>query len=127
MSETFASKIFTGYGPLASFSARIDVALAANLISRDDHHDLHKVRTIRNKAAHVGDEFSFASAEITALTSQIRVTKSLAAKGDYNCGPSRTAFMDSVKYLAAKMFFNQAALRGKMFKAPHNKPIKNPL
>jgi DNA-binding MltR family transcriptional regulator len=44
--------IFEGYGPLGSFSARIEIAYRLGLISNCMRADLHMVRKIRNHMAH---------------------------------------------------------------------------
>lgn len=44
--------IFNGYGPLASFSARIDVAYALGIIDQSLFKLLHAVRELRNSLAH---------------------------------------------------------------------------
>src|ERR1041384_4735990 len=45
-------KMFKGYGPLATFSAKIDIAYLMNIIPRDWRDILHVVREIRNRFAH---------------------------------------------------------------------------
>lgn len=52
LSKTLRDKIFEGFGPLSSFSARIDVAFAFGLIDGDLRADLHKMRDLRNAFAH---------------------------------------------------------------------------
>jgi DNA-binding MltR family transcriptional regulator len=45
-------KLFKPYGPLASFSARIDIAYALGLLSKDIAKEAHTIRGIRNDFAH---------------------------------------------------------------------------
>src|SRR5882672_1665762 len=44
--------LFTGYGPLSTFSSKIDMAYALGIISSDVHREMNKIREIRNKFAH---------------------------------------------------------------------------
>ncbi|MGH7860101.1 MAG: hypothetical protein ACREQY_22470 [Candidatus Binatia bacterium] len=51
---------FRGYGPLSSFSAKIDLARFLGLIGRGEYSELHRIRKIRNVFAHSLDpELSF--------------------------------------------------------------------
>lgn len=45
-------KLIEDYGVLGTFSARTRTAYSLGLITEDEHHDLHIIRTIRNKFAH---------------------------------------------------------------------------
>lgn len=45
-------RLFKGYGPLSSFSARIDIAYALGMLSKDIAKEAHTIRGIRNKFAH---------------------------------------------------------------------------
>jgi hypothetical protein len=59
ISGSFSKSIFRGYGPLSTFSARIDLAYAFALIDEETHHDLHVIRDVRNNFAHPpeGEDF----------------------------------------------------------------------
>jgi hypothetical protein len=52
LSNRLREKLFTGYGPLSSFSAKIDIAYSLNLITANLRRDLHIFREIRNEFAH---------------------------------------------------------------------------
>ena len=45
-------KIFDGYGPLSTFSAKIDIAFALGLFNEETRKGLHSIRKIRNEFAH---------------------------------------------------------------------------
>jgi len=45
-------RLFSGAGPLASFSAKIDLARLLGLMTDSIRSDLHKIREIRNEFAH---------------------------------------------------------------------------
>jgi len=50
-----SQELFRAQGPLGSFAAKIDLALALGLISHEDHRELTLVRRIRNDFAHYLD------------------------------------------------------------------------
>ncbi|MBO0347509.1 hypothetical protein J0X15_19925 [Roseibium sp. CAU 1637] len=61
-------KIFRGYGPLSTFSSKIDVAFAFGLINSEDRLILDTVRSIRNAFAHTDeDNLTFDDAKIMKL------------------------------------------------------------
>lgn len=45
-------RLFDGYAPFATFSAKIDLSCALGLLSEKDYGDLHIIRAIRNAFAH---------------------------------------------------------------------------
>jgi Domain of unknown function (DUF5076)/Mannitol repressor len=51
--------LFRGFGPLATFSARIGVAFAVGLLTEEMRSDLKYIKDIRNHFAHHPDETSF--------------------------------------------------------------------
>jgi DNA-binding MltR family transcriptional regulator len=57
-------KLFEDFGPLSSFSAKIDCAYALRLINEKTRQDLTCVRKIRNKFAHSMVPLSFADSPI---------------------------------------------------------------
>ncbi len=60
-------RLFEGYGPLSTFSAKIDVAFALGLIDPGIYDRLTVVRKVRNKFAHSVSTLGFDSPEIAAL------------------------------------------------------------
>ncbi|WBL75632.1 hypothetical protein I3J27_21605 [Bradyrhizobium xenonodulans] len=54
-------KVFSGYGPLATFSSRIDMGLLLGLYSVGHHKRMHLIRRIRNNFAHSMHPISFKS------------------------------------------------------------------
>ena len=80
MVEEAPSKLFDGYGPIASFSARIEISLGLGLISRDEHSDLHLIRKIRNVFAHEMDhELSFTTQAIAHRVAALKIVDALYA------------------------------------------------
>lgn len=67
LSHAERGRLFEGYGPLSTFSAKIDVVFALALIDREIYDRLNVVRKVRNKFAHSVNTLSFASPEIAAL------------------------------------------------------------
>ena len=71
-----ANKLFEGYGPFATFSAKTDVALVLGVITEHTHTDLNIIRKIRNIFAHEVKTLSFETTQI-----QDRCSNLLSAKG----------------------------------------------
>jgi hypothetical protein len=51
--------LFQGYGPLASFYAKIDIGFALGLYDNARRIDLHLIRSIRNDFAHAIEPMTF--------------------------------------------------------------------
>lgn len=51
-SQTLFDRIFKGYGPLATFSSKIDLGFGLQLIGERSYRDLAIIRRIRNAFAH---------------------------------------------------------------------------
>jgi len=51
-------ELFDAMGPLGSLSAKINLAYCFGLISQEARHDLHTIREIRNKFAHLSVSMS---------------------------------------------------------------------
>lgn len=68
-------ELFEGYGPLSSFSARISVAYALGLITKDMRNDLNYIRKIRNHFAHHPSEVSFTLSPVRNFCSNFSTNK----------------------------------------------------
>lgn len=77
ISNTMDERLFSGYGPLSGFSAKIDVATAMGLLDEHMRADLHKIRLLRNDAAHIESPFSFDSQESKKRLSEIRIIRNM--------------------------------------------------
>ena len=55
LSGRLKKRLFENYGPLNSFSAKIDLAFALGHILEDEYRILHATRDIRNAFAHTND------------------------------------------------------------------------
>lgn len=52
ISGVLEARLFDGYGPLGSFSAKIDIAYALGIITEQIFNDLKTIKDIRNEFAH---------------------------------------------------------------------------
>jgi hypothetical protein len=66
------SKMFKGYGPLASFAAKIDLGFLIGLYSLSVHKQLNYIREIRNEFAHNLEPLSFRSQRIKDLCAHLQ-------------------------------------------------------
>jgi hypothetical protein len=64
LSPTDQDKLFYGYGPLSSFSARINVSFAFYFIGERTRRNMDHIRAIRNAFAHTGAPLSFDTPEM---------------------------------------------------------------
>lgn len=67
LSSRHRAKLFDGYGPLHSFSARIDIAYALSLFPNEVFESLRIIKDIRNEFAHAGEERHFETEEVLHL------------------------------------------------------------
>ena len=67
-------EIFSGYGPLSSLSAKIDLSFYFGFISKGERDELHRIRRIRNEFAHSLDvPLSFSSQPICDHVAELRL------------------------------------------------------
>ena len=64
-------ELFSGFGPLSSFSNRIKLGHAYGLIPKDDYEDLERLRKIRNLSAHSIEDFSLDTVDNKKLIFEI--------------------------------------------------------
>ena len=67
INKTLREKIFTGYGPLSTFSAKIDIARALGIYDQKTYNGLHKIKRIRNMFAHASTPIEFNQQDIADL------------------------------------------------------------
>ena len=67
MNSAMHSRLFEGYGPLSSFSSKIDLAYALNITNDDMHANLGIIKDIRNKFAHTTEILTLESDRIQRL------------------------------------------------------------
>ena len=61
------NNLFSSFGPLSSFGARIAIAYAFGFFGERTRHDLRLLKEIRNAFAHVNLKIDFATPEIARL------------------------------------------------------------
>ncbi|MGB9117104.1 MltR family transcriptional regulator [Bradyrhizobium sp.] len=71
LSKNSLKKLLTGYGPLSSFSAKIDIAYGMKLITKEMHSNANLIRSMRNKFAHGTTKLDFESGDIVKIGSAL--------------------------------------------------------
>ncbi|MCK1567483.1 hypothetical protein IVB08_26590 [Bradyrhizobium sp. 173] len=72
LSEKKQERLFEGYGPLAEFAAKIEVAYALGQINEDIYAKLRIIKDIRNKFAHLPRECTFWTGDISELVAKFQ-------------------------------------------------------
>jgi hypothetical protein len=72
MRNTLYSRLFENYGPLSSFSSKIDLAYALNITTDDVHANLCIIKKIRNKFAHTTEILTLESDIIQKLYQRLK-------------------------------------------------------
>lgn len=72
LSKTMTERIFEGYGPLATFAAKIDIAFALGLASDQMRTEMNNIKDIRNKFAHSRSILSFDAPELEKLIIKLK-------------------------------------------------------
>jgi hypothetical protein len=67
MNREMYGRLFHGYGPLSSFSSKIDLAYAFGLTTNGVQANLTIIKSIRNKFAHTADVLTLESAGVQPL------------------------------------------------------------
>jgi len=65
-------RLFTGYGPLSSFSAKIDLAFALEMFDEEISRDFHALRELRNEFAHTKTMLHFGSNDLQPILQKLR-------------------------------------------------------
>jgi hypothetical protein len=81
LSKKRREDLFDGFGPLAGFSSKIEIAFALNLFGELARGDLQTVKSIRNKFAHEihGGEWSFDHPWMVQKCKALRLTDIMGA------------------------------------------------
>jgi DNA-binding MltR family transcriptional regulator len=72
MSKNLVEKLFEGYGPIATFAARIDLAYAFDIISEDDRAEFNKIKAIRNEFSHSTEGLTLAAPSLQTHFKELR-------------------------------------------------------
>ena len=97
ISNTVRNRLFTGYGPLSSFSAKIAIAHAMGVLNTKSKSDCDKIRLIRNDAAHIGTPFSFSAPENLKHLSAIHCIRDQSLFDSRSPNRARNQFTSAVK------------------------------
>src|SRR6266446_1480816 len=73
--NTVRDRIFTGNGPLATFSGKIEVGFAMGIYGPRARRDRHRIRKIRNRFAHELNPITFDMPEMKELCESIELTQ----------------------------------------------------
>jgi hypothetical protein len=100
LSNTKRVGLFEGFGPLATFAAKIEIGHALGLFGNETRLDLHRIKSIRNKFAHVLTPLTFASPEVAKNCSfgALDVLDALPP-----ARKNRVAYTGTVYHLAAEL------------------------
>ena len=110
--DELGNKLFKGYGPLGSLSAKIDMGFLLGIYEKDVRRFLHTVKDIRNAFAHKPEPMDFQTQKIKDLCSNIDISlktelKFTAPDGTVDDvifelrsdGKPKTAFFNMTKYV----------------------------
>ena len=89
-----------GIKPLGSFSARIEAAYCLGLISKEEYHDLDKIRGIRNDFAHKLD-LSFTDQSVRDRCNDLKLPKRFSFSSPLQPSTPREFFIASIILLGA--------------------------
>ena len=73
LSKSDEDRIFDGLGPLSTFSAKIPIAHALDVIDTGSRQDIEKIKEIRNAFAHSFMEMIFQQKELADVCMQFRI------------------------------------------------------
>jgi hypothetical protein len=94
-SNSVRERIFKGYAPLSSFSAKIEIGSVIGLFGPKTHGDLNRIRKIRNEFAHFLNPLSFATPHIARLCEQLQLRKEVPIPGGLEA--NRYRFVETCK------------------------------
>src|SRR5262245_11668277 len=64
-------RMFTNYGPLNTFSGKIDIAYAFSIVDVETYNELRAIKDIRNRFAHARNFIKFDDPEISRLMQKL--------------------------------------------------------
>lgn len=70
-SNNFKNQLFEGYGPLSTFTAKIDMVRALEIVDEETYNTLRIIKSIRNEVAHP-DTSSFPNFDDEAIVKECR-------------------------------------------------------
>ena len=74
LSKVLRNRIFENYGPLSTFSAKIDLAFALGIFDEKTRKNLHVIRKIRNAFAHSSKAITFDDATLASMCRGLNIS-----------------------------------------------------
>jgi hypothetical protein len=102
-----AATIFSGTGPLSTFSGKIQIAYALGVIGPHTRHDFHTIKDIRNVFAHSAKTYSFKTPQIRNRCLGMHIVLRTMRLGDGEIPDARHEFL-----AATRIFWFLLQLRG---------------
>ncbi|MEY1639740.1 MltR family transcriptional regulator [Tenuifilum osseticum] len=100
--------LFSGYGPLSTFSSKIKLSYSLGIISENLYKELEIIKSIRNLFAHYPDKISFDNVEIIKLCNKLKLSykikKEESAKRLFLSSTSQVLGLLDIEYIKAKQF-----------------------
>jgi len=110
MIKDVSNTMFSGYGPLASFSSKIDMAYSFGLITKSEAEDLHIIRKIRNECAHSIDTvIDFSKSPVVDHIARLKTSGTALQGGKFN---KRNDYLSSLMVLTGFMLGSIKKHRG---------------
>ena len=78
LSSAVRKRLFDSYGPLSTFSAKIDLAFAFSIIGPESYDEFSKIKKIRNSFAHSKDLLCLDQEPILSLFRKLKRPKGVA-------------------------------------------------
>jgi len=103
--DDVVDNILVGYGPLSSFSSRIDCLYAFGFIDKEACDDLDLIRKIRNHFAHHPEQTSFDESPVRDFCSNLSTAKPMpkADGGEYRVENHRFQFLFAIGMIVVHM------------------------
>lgn len=108
-----SDNLFRGYGPLATLSARIDMAFVLGLFGEGERRELNLLRKIRNEFAHSTEIHSFDAAPVRDWCSHLGSHDTFAGRpveSLHGGSVERTAFFVTILEAAQHLMFSTEEL-----------------
>jgi hypothetical protein len=115
--------LFQGYGPLASFYAKIDIGFALGLYDNTRRTELHLIRSIRNEFAHTIEPVTFLNQNVAKKCGKLATyRRTQAAKMIAELLVSEGELPNKIAYLITCSFISGALDSASEFPVSHLYP-----
>ena len=94
-SNSVRERIFKGYAPLSSFSAKIEIGSVIGLFGPKTRCDLNLIRKVRNEFAHFLHPLSFTTPHIARLCEQLLLRRDIQISD--GCEVNRYRYVETCK------------------------------